>query len=311
MRALVTGARGFIGRILVDSLLQDGIEVRVLVRPAQELPEQWSGRVEVAAGNLLEPSSLLSAVAQCETVYHLAGEIRDPAAMWKVNKEGTEHLLSASIRAGVRRFLYLSSVGVIGAKGDCVRVDELTSPLPRSLYERSKLAGETAALRCHGAGGLCVHSVRPSTVYGEGLKRGRDSFLAWARLIRRGRFVLFGRDGVNSCVYVGDVVAACRFLERTPSLGGGSFIVNESISLSCFVNEMARAMGVGVPLVLPGAVGRLAASLLRTTGRLGTLCNRTDFSMEKLTRSGFAPQFGYSEGLRRTLEWYRAAGLLT
>lgn len=310
MRVLVTGANGFVGRSLVESLLDDNVPVRILTRNPDSLPERWSGRVEIAVGDLAVATTLREAVTDCGSVYHLAGEIRDPKIMWAVNKEGTERLLEASVNAGVQRFLYLSSVGVIGCRGDVGQVDDTTPPRPRNSYEKSKLAGEIAALRCHNEGGMCVNSIRPSTIYGENRNGCRDSFLAWVRLIGSERYVLFGRNCISGYVYVRDVVAACRFEERLSGHGGKTFIVNENISLNLFADEIASVLGVRRPWVLPGMLGGFAAGTLRVTGRFGTLCSRTVFSMAKLEQEGFVLPHGYRAGLRTTLQWYREQGCL-
>jgi len=306
VKVLVTGAGGFIGRPLVDSLLKDGIQVRVLAQASHTLPAAWKNLVEVAIGDLTVAATLVPAVADCEVVYHLAGEVRNHAKMWAVNKEGSEHLVEASHKAGVRRFVYLSSVGVLGSKGGEGRVDEMTPPQPRNLYEESKLAGEAAALCRHAERGLQVKVVRPSIVYGEGRQPRDDSFLRWIRAIRNGQFIMLGRDYMSSYVYIGDVVAACRFVEQSDRTGGQCFIVNEPVSLTCFVDEAARLLGIKAPPVLPRAVGSLAAGLLRLTGRFSSLYNRTLYSMDRLSQLGFNLHYQYPEGLHRTLDWYRS-----
>ena len=309
-RTLVTGATGFIGRCLVDRLLADDKPVRVLTRGDKALPKSWAAEVECHTGDLRQVASLSGVADGIDTVYHLAGEFRDARLLDAVNRSGTESLLEICGVAGVRRFVYLSSVGVIGAGSSEGRVDEGTLARPSNAYEVSKYAGEQAALRAHQSDGMQVSVVRPSIVFGEGKPPSSDSFLSWMRAVQAGRAVSLGESYVSSYVYVGDVVAACLTVAGHPVAGGQIYIVNEPVHLSAFVGEMARLLGVRGPFLLPRPLGPLLAMLLRLSGRFGSLYNHTVYSMDKLSGLGFTPPYGYRNGLRRTIEWYEDNGLL-
>ena len=130
------------------------------------------------------------------------------------------------------------------------------------------------------------------------------------RAVGAGRFALLGHDYVSSYVYVGDVVSACLYLTHHPTTGGQVYIINEPISLTVFVNEMARLLTVRNPPVLPSPLGALLATSLRFSGRFGSLYNRSIYSMDKLSGLGFMLPYGYRDGLRRTIDWYRDNALL-
>ena len=153
-RDLVTGATGFIGQRLVDRLLADDKPVRVLTWGDKGMPMSWAGKVECLTGDLRQAASLFGIADGIDTVYHLAGEIRDAKLFDAVNCLGTENLLEICRIAGVRRFVYLSSVGVMGAVGTKGRVDEGTVARPGNAYEVSKYTGEQAALRAHQDDGM-------------------------------------------------------------------------------------------------------------------------------------------------------------
>ena len=305
---LVTGASGFIGRALVDVLLEQRARIRILTRGSVDLPDQWVKLTEIRVGDLADPTSVAHVADGMEVVYHLAGEIRDPRLYDKVNREGTERLLEDCQSAGVRRFLYLSSVGVIGARGGDGLLDETAPVQPRNEYEISKYAGERATLLHHNANDMQTMVVRPTIVYGEDRNPRYDSFLSWVRAIKARRFVQLGRDYVSSYIYVGDVVAACMAVANDARTGGKVYIVNEPIPLSTLVAELSAILGEREPGVLPRPLGTSVESVLRQMGRFASLYNRTIFSMNMLAKLGFALPFGYRNGLRRTIQWYREKG---
>lgn len=307
---LVTGARGFIGKKLVIQLVRDGKKVRVLTRGKQNVFGEISGQIDVWRGDLTKPSTLSGIAEGIHTVYHLAGEIRDPRRFDIVNRQGTEHLLKQCQSAKVRRFLYLSSVGVMGAKGESGVLDESDSTKPQNGYEISKCAGEKLTLSVHNPKGMQTMAVRPTIVYGEGRNPNHDSFLSWVRLIKSGRFMQLGEEYISSYIYVGDVVAACLSVAEDTRTGGEAYIVNEPIPLPTLIAGISVILDVPEPKMLPRPIGRVAEGVLRKMGRFASLYNRTTYSMDKLSDLGFILPYGYRKGLRRTINWYQEMNLL-
>jgi len=151
MRILVTGGTGVIGQGVIPELITRGHAVRLLSRHAEDDARQWPG-VEPFTGNVADPATLAGAADGCEAVVHIAGIVsEDPPELTfeKVNVEGTRNVLEAAARAGVRRFVFVSSLGAdVGA----------------SDYHRSKRAGEEIVSRSQ----LDWTIVRPGNVYGPG-----------------------------------------------------------------------------------------------------------------------------------------------
>lgn len=172
MRAFVTGATGFIGGNLVRALLADGIQVRVLVRPGSDQRNLADLPVELASGALSQPDKLTEQLVGCEVVFHVAAHYslwaRDAAAIYTANVTGTENLLGAAQRAGIKRFIHTSSVaaigvpppGTLGTEATQTTLDELVSD-----YKKSKYLAEQAALKAARTG-LDVVIVNPSTPIG-------------------------------------------------------------------------------------------------------------------------------------------------
>lgn len=304
---LVTGATGFVGRRLVNELLSESIKVRILRQGPLPIPEDWADSVDIRDGDLTRPDSLKGVAQGIQTVFHFAGEIRNPRLFDIVNRIGTENLIKVCQGERIRRFLYLSSVGVMGTKGRPCTVNELSPSNPTSSYERSKYAGELAAYEYSNNADMDIIVLRPSIIYGEGKDPRGDHFLSLIRNISAGRFVLLGDKFVNSYIYVGDVVAAAMMLVKLPNTGGETYIINEPIPLREFIDEIYGNLGKGKAAILPPLIDRFCARLVRLTGRAGSLYNETYFSMDKLKRLGFTLPFGYREGLRRTVSSYSAA----
>lgn len=323
MPILVTGASGFIGRHLTARLLERGTPVRVVTRHPERLPAEWASRVEVVAGSLTDKTTLESAAKGSSLVFHLAGELQDPAAMQAVNADAARELARAASAAGVRRFVHLSSVGVIGAEeaGD---ITEDAPCHPKSEYERTKLEGERAVLEFARATGFDAVVVRPTIVFGEGASRSRDSLLEWMRALQKGRFAFIGGKAMANYVYVGDVVEALLKLSERPSPGGEIFHVADPAPMRDFVGAMAGALGVACParripvwaayagaVVMETAKHVLGTPAPLTLSRVRELSGACRFSGDRLrTRAGVTLPFGYRAGLMRTVQCYRETGRL-
>jgi len=252
--SLVTGASGFIG----GHLLAEGD--RALLRHAAATP----GSV---VGDLLAPESLAAACEGVESVFHCAGYAHafsssDPDIHWRINYEGTRNLLKAAGEAGVRRFVFLSSVKAMAEPG-AICADEDWPGEPATPYGRAKRAAEGAVLEAGAKYGMHVVNLRLAMVYGRG---GRGNLERMARGIRAGWFPPLPDTGNRrSLVHVDDVVAAMRLVAQAPAANGRTYIVADPKAYSGheIYDAIRRALGK-----LP-ARWRVPTALLRSGGWLG------------------------------------------
>jgi dihydroflavonol-4-reductase len=173
MKAFVTGATGFLGSHLAQVLSEQGIELRLLVRPTSDLRNIEGLRAERVVGDLREPERLDKAIEGCEVVFHVAADyrlwVRDPDEMYRANVEGTRAILNAAERNRVRRVVYTSSVATMGFRANGQPADE-NSPVSLDHmigpYKRSKFIAEQLAIEA-GRGRLDVVVVNPTTPVGE------------------------------------------------------------------------------------------------------------------------------------------------
>jgi UDP-glucose 4-epimerase len=279
--------------------------------------------VEVVVGSLTDQHTIESATNGVSLVFHLAGETQNPAVMRAVNAGVAREFAQAANVAGVKRFIHLSSVGVIGADG-AGEIAEDAPCHPKSEYERTKLEGERAVLEFARSSGFDAVVVRPTIVFGEGVARSRDSLLEWLKALQRGRFMFIGRKAIANYVYVGDVVEAMLRLSERSSPGGEIFHIADPAPMRDFVGAMGDVLGVACPTrTMPTWAAYVAAAWLEAANRLiGTpapltisrvraLSSACRFTGEKLrTSAGMTFPFGYRTGLVRTVGWYRAAGKL-
>lgn len=220
---LVSGASGFIGRRLVSHLSAEGAVFRKLVRAA-------GAGMSSVTGDLTDPSSLVQACAEITSVFHCAGYAHafsalcgeDSAKHWAVNFEGTRNLVEAAGRAGVRSFVFLSSVKAMAKPGDSC-VDESFPGDPETPYGRSKLAAEQAVLEAGRHYGMHVVNLRLAMVYGSG---GRGNLERMGCLVKRGLFPPLPETGNHrSLVHVDDVVSALRLVASDSRANGRTYII--------------------------------------------------------------------------------------
>ncbi|MDX6666021.1 MAG: hypothetical protein QOG68_2227 [Solirubrobacteraceae bacterium] len=284
MRALVTGASGFLGGAVCGQLLEGGHDVHALVRRAGSAPQGTTA----VAGDLGDGASVRAAVqtAAPDVVFHLAAEIasqRSAARIHEINVEGTRRLVeSCHAQAAPPKLVFTSTVVTGEANGALLTED---TPLPvETPYGKSKQEGERMVL----AAGLPAVVVRPSHVYGPGGWYAEEMV---SRLRAPGRFAVVGR-GANlwDVVHVADVAAACVLAAGDASADGEVFHCADDAPITYydFMALTARELGLGAPRRVPVALARLAA------GRhsVGAVVRSARSSNAKLKRVlGWAPRY--------------------
>lgn len=254
---LVTGATGFIG-----SRLRSGRRALVRTKLTQN----------DVVGDLLKPDSLLAACSGMDTVFHCAGYAHafgsvDSSQHWRVNYEGTRNLIEAAGKAGVKRFVFLSSVKAMASPEDqCV--DEQWPGDPTSAYGLSKRAAEDVVLAGGLKYGMGVVNLRLAMVYGRG---GRGNLERMAQAIKRGRFPpLPNTNNRRSLVHISDVISAIHAVASNPNAYGKTYIVANTQSYSGYeIYKLVRET-----LGLPASSFTIPASALRACGFLGDIAHR-------------------------------------
>ncbi|MEO8456252.1 MAG: NAD-dependent epimerase/dehydratase family protein [Chloroflexota bacterium] len=328
MKALVTGATGFLGSHIAERLVQRGEQVRALVRPTSRTSFLEGLGVEIVRGDVTDAPSLPAALSGVDVVYHAAAMVSDWAA-WDEFKSvtigGTRNMLKAARDANVGRFLYVSTDGVYRYQDLRHGVTEET-PMERHFgafdyYRRSKTAAERIVRKYMERGDLPVTIVRPALILGE-----RDAAMlpgVIQHLSLPGSIYLGSGRNRLPIVYAGDV-AELSILAATnlPSAGQTYNAVNEEYvtqrDLFAITSEEA-----GVPSPkrsLPFRAAYTAALAMELSSRVRGWSHRpslTRFSANLLGidyvessakaghELGWKPEVGYREAVRRSVEWSR------
>ncbi|HIA15161.1 MAG TPA: NAD-dependent epimerase/dehydratase family protein [Nitrospirales bacterium] len=328
MRVLVTGASGFIGRRLVESLLQIGCEVRAFVRDGSSLVT-WPQTVKIVVGDLQDPYSINNAMADNDTVFHLAGKVHEMSEMedldntyYKVNVEGTRNVLEASARYGVQRFVFFSSVKAIGEDTlECL--SEISEARPVTRYGKSKLAAEELVLDYGKRTGLHAVCLRLPLVYGSGNKGNLFRMIA---AIDRGLFPpLPDIKNRRSMVHVSNVVDAAILAATKVQANGRCYIVtdHEPYSTREIYEWICGSLGKRVPqwhvpigvLKVLGYVGDVIGRVRRQrfmfdSKALDKLIGSAWYSSESISRElGYRPSVTFHEALPELIQWYRKASV--
>jgi dihydroflavonol-4-reductase len=328
MRALVTGASGFVGAAVARALVGAGWEVRALVRPASDRTNLQNLPIAIAVGDLTVAPSLVHALTGCEALFHVAADYRlgapDPSQLYRTNVEGTRNLLSAAVQAGVKRIVYTSSVATMGNPTDGTPGDEQTTVSLGAMighYKRSKFLAERVVLEAAAAGTPAV-IVNPSTPVGPGDVKPTPT----GRLVldaAAGRMPAYVDTGLN-IVHVDDVAAGHLMAFHRGRIGERYILGGEDMTLQQILGYIARLVGRKPPRVrLPYAavlpIAYIAEAISKVTGRSGRITlegvrmsrKHMFFSSAKAGR-----ELGYqwrppTLALDDAVSWFRERGLLS
>jgi CDP-glucose 4,6-dehydratase len=310
----VTGAYGMLGSWLVRALLERGDRVTVLRRddvPGSALVvEGLEARCAVVHGDLCEPGLLERAIGEHEadTVFHLAAQTivgtaqRSPLSTWETNVRGTYLLLEACRTVGVERVVVAASDKAYGAH-DQLPYREDFALQPRFPYDVSKAATDLIARSYWHTYGLPVATTRFANIYGGGDRNPSRLIPEAIAAALAGRAPVVRSDGTpeRDFLYVEDAVAA--YLAIAAALPGPA--AGEAFNAG---GDEPHAVGEVVRLVCRLA-GTDVAPDIRGKGTPDGEIDRQYVDSAKLRAlTGWSPQVGLEEGLRRTIDWYRRHG---
>jgi nucleoside-diphosphate-sugar epimerase len=323
---LVTGASGFIGGHLAERLVQDGYQVRCLVRESSDTSHLDQLDVEIAVGDLTSATSLTRAAEGCRYVFHCGALVSDwgtPEEIARINVEGTRNVLQASVHASVERFVHFSTTDVYGYPGGAAIDETYAGTRFRNWYAQTKRAAEAEVRRVERAHGLEAVVLRPATVYGP---RSTDVVGEIARAMRKGNMLLVGGGrAVAGLCYVDNLVDAALLALRHDAAPGQAFNATDGLAITWreFTEGLADGLGCSparwsMPYWMANGIGfslEHGYRVLRRTTRLSTppllsrqavqvLGRNQDFSNRKARELlGWEPRVGYAAGLEATLDW--------
>src|SRR5580692_10573631 len=259
MKVFLTGATGFVGHHVAKALAAEGADLRLLVRKTSNLSNLDGIHGDTVVGDLAEPESLRSAISGCDAVVHVAADYRlwipDPAAMYRANVDGTRELLRMAREAGVKRFVYTSSVATMHFRTDGIVINEDT---PVSLadmvghYKRSKFLAEQEAISA-AKNGQQVIILNPTTPIGPNDGKPTPTGRIFVDFLN-GKFPAYVDTGLN-LVDVTEVARA-HVLALTKGSPGRRYILGgENLTLKQILDKISAITGIPSPTVkIPFAV---------------------------------------------------------
>lgn len=318
IKFLITGANGFLGSCLCAELLQQDQVVRAVVRSSRTMPD---GVQAVTVGDVDGATDWAAALCGVDVVIHLAARVHvmkeaaaEPLAEFlKVNLHGTANLAAQAARAGVKRFVYVSSIKVNGeATHNGCKISEADAPAPQDPYSVSKWEAEQALQRIAGETGLEIVIVRPPLVYGANVKGNFAQMLKM--LAKRLPLPLASAHNQRSLVYVENLVDGLIACATLPAAAGKTYLISdgEDVSTSELLKRLGAAMGCPAHLFpCPQALLKLVGRLAGKSATIERLFGSLQVDSSKIRRElDWAPPYTLQQGLQATAEWYRRAHCL-
>jgi len=321
MRALVTGGTGFIGSHLVDELLQQGYEVRVLRRPTSRTTYLEGKDLVIAVGDLTDTKSLVKACQNIDMVFHVAALPRD----WGTRKEffefnfyGTKNLLDACVEQKVPRFVFMSSAAVYGFPKTIQPIAEDFPKNPTPKYGEAKYRAELLLWEYGLNHDIIVSAVRSPVVTGP-----RDTLIApfLINALRQQRLFYIGTGDQQISVSDGRDVARCLRLagEKTNANGQAYNMKSFDCTPKLLIDTLAETLQVAVPTTHRSYLGTyLLAELIEgiwalrrkknpplTRQKVKVLGHTRIIDTKKAHQElGYTPAYTYESTIKDTVAWY-------
>ena len=311
MTMLVTGATGFVGGRIADCCAAAGHPVRAATRRPVNLPVSESIAVgDIGADTVWEP-----ALAGVDTVIHAAAHVHrpdEPAHVAEqrhdtVNHHGTFRLARSALEAGVRRFVLISTVKVLGEETHGRPFDDAANPAPADAYARSKLQAERSLFQLARDAGFEAVALRPPLVYGPGVKANFRALLDLCA--KPWPLPLGGLANRRSLIHVDNLADAALHAATAEGLAGRAFVVHDGapVSTATLVATIRRAMQRAPGLLpVPSGLLRLGLTALgrrHLYQRLAGDLEVDDTGFRDAT--GWTPPCAFEDAIAQTVRWHR------
>lgn len=311
---LVTGATGFVGHFLCERLLSEDFAVRGTILESENSSSLVKDVEPVTVKPLGAETPWSHALEGINTIIHLAARVHimddssaDPMTEFrKTNVDGTARLAREAAKAGVKRLVFVSSIKVNGEECTTSYMSHST-PSPSDPYGTSKWEAEQILRRIENETGLEVVIIRPTLVYGPGVKA---NFLNMIKTINRGiPLPLASIRNKRSLIFIGNLVDALRTCAIHPDAAGKTYLISDGVNVSTpeLIRQTASALGVPVRLfALPVSFMKLAGKLTGKSGAVRRLTGSLTVDISSIGQElGWKPPFTMKEGLRLTAEWFK------
>jgi dihydroflavonol-4-reductase len=322
MKAFITGASGFIGAHLVEELLRQKWQVRVLLHK-RRLPNLEN--LQVFHGDIRDPSNLKDMFKDTDILFHMAASLGGSRIskkdFYEINVDGTRNVLKAAQDAGVGRIVHFSSAGVFGSVRENRPVEEAYLPSPLDVYDKTKLEGEKTALAAAKQGGDVV-VIRPGWVYGPGDRR---TFKLIKAIASKRFFLVTKGTTCQTPVYIDDLIQGIMLCTDKAESGEIYHLAGkEVLTVKEIMDIIAHAAGVRyIQFPLPTFALKVAAWKLEkaflllgreaplTRGKLAFFIHPKPLSIEKAKKElGYVSQWDFKTGVEAAIAWYRKNGWL-
>lgn len=309
MNILVTGATGFIGKRLVERLLEKGHEVTCLARETSKVDFLKEKGVPLEIGDITDLEQVERAFREVrpEYVFHCAAKLYDTADnLYRANVLGTMSICRACLKYGISRLIYLSSVAVVSGNDQAPLTEDLpyktTNP-----YGWSKAEAERVVITFRNKG-LPVAIIRPCMVYGDEEPHALPKILEKAA---RRRIPTLGMDGLREqlrLVHVNNVVQVLELaLEKEEALSGTFFVADEEIiTIRRFLEIISDELGAGPPPVIPGWAVKAALVLPPIRRKFQRVFKDRVYDISRARDLlGYEPEVSTEEGLRKMVRYWK------